>query len=119
MIRRNFLKAGLSASAAAASSSTAASAATEKARKKPNLLFYHDGRHPLIYMYEPPMQKEQYEAAVDELAGTPIEALMFWPGRRTHRPARHEGRRTLGTQRRQMAAHHLPARPPKRQAPHR
>ncbi|MYA79883.1 MAG: hypothetical protein F4X39_05070, partial [Acidobacteriia bacterium] len=80
MIRRNFLKAGLSASAAAASSSTAASAGTEKASKKPNLLFYHDGRHPLIYMYEPPMQKEQYEAAVDELAGTPIEALMFCLG---------------------------------------
>ena len=80
MIRRNFLKAGFSASAAAASSSTAASAETEKARKKPNLLFYHDGRHPLIYMYEPPMQKEQYEAAVDELAGTPIEALMFCLG---------------------------------------
>jgi hypothetical protein len=28
-------------------------------------------------MYEPPMQKEEYESAVDELAGTPIDALMF------------------------------------------
>ena len=80
MIRRNFLKAGLSAGAAAASSSTAASATTAKMGKKPKLLFYHDGRHPLIYMYEPPMQKEQYEAAVDELAGTPVEALMFCLG---------------------------------------
>ena len=80
MIRRKFLKAGLSAGAVAASSSTAASGATEKAGKQPNLLFYHDGRHPLIYMYEPPMQKEQYEAAVDELAGTPVEALMFCLG---------------------------------------
>jgi hypothetical protein len=44
------------------------------------MMFYHDGRHPLIYMYEPPMRKEEYEAAVDELVGTPIEALMFCLG---------------------------------------
>lgn len=44
------------------------------------MMFYHDGRHPLIYMYEPPMQKEEYEAAVDELVGTPIEAIMFCLG---------------------------------------
>jgi hypothetical protein len=31
-------------------------------------------------MYEPPMQKEEYQAAVDELVGTPIEALMFCLG---------------------------------------
>ena len=47
---------------------------------KPRMMFYHDGRHPLIYMYEPPMQKEEYESAVDELAGTPIEAIMFCLG---------------------------------------
>ena len=47
---------------------------------KPKIMFYHDGRHPLIYMYEPPMRKEEYEAAVDELAGTPVEALMFCLG---------------------------------------
>ena len=47
---------------------------------KPRIMFYHDGRHPLIYMYEPPMQKEEYEAAVDELVGTPIEAIMFGLG---------------------------------------
>lgn len=46
----------------------------------PRIMFYHDGRHPLIYMYEPPMQKEEYEAAVDELVGTPVEALMFCLG---------------------------------------
>ena len=33
--------------------------------KKPRMMFYHDGRHPLIYMYEPPMQKEEYESAND------------------------------------------------------
>ncbi len=48
--------------------------------QKPRMMFYHDGRHPLIYMYEPPMQKEEYEAAVDELVGTPVEALMFCLG---------------------------------------
>ena len=47
---------------------------------QPHVMFYHDGRHPLIYMYEPPMQKEEYEAAVDELLGTPVEAIMFFLG---------------------------------------
>ena len=47
---------------------------------KPRIMFYHDSRHPLFYMYEPPMQKEECEAAVDELAGTPVEALMFCLG---------------------------------------
>ena len=36
--------------------------------KKPRIMFYHDGRHPLLYMYEPTMQKEECEAAVDELS---------------------------------------------------
>jgi hypothetical protein len=48
--------------------------------RRPRILFEHDGRHPLIYMYEPPIQKEEYEAAVDELVGTPVEALMFCLG---------------------------------------
>ena len=48
--------------------------------RKPRIMFYHDGRHPLIYMYEPPMQKEEFESAVDELLGTPVEALMFTMG---------------------------------------
>ena len=47
---------------------------------QPRIMFYHDGRHPLIYMYEPPMQKEEYEAGVDELVGTPVDALMFCLG---------------------------------------
>ena len=47
---------------------------------KPRIMFYHDGRHPLLYMYEPAMQKEECKAAVDELAGTPVEALMFCLG---------------------------------------
>ena len=47
---------------------------------KPIITFDHDGRHPLIYMYEPPVFKEEVEAGVDELAGTPIEALMLTLG---------------------------------------
>ena len=47
---------------------------------QPRIMFYHDGRHPHIYRYEPPMQKEEYQACVDELVGTPIEAIMFCLG---------------------------------------
>ena len=47
---------------------------------KPRLMYYHDGRHPLIYMYEPPIHREQYEQAVDELVGTPVDAIMFCLG---------------------------------------
>ena len=39
----------------------------------PAIYFYHDGRHPLIYMYEPPITVPQYQAAVDELLGTPVQ----------------------------------------------
>jgi hypothetical protein len=46
----------------------------------PKIMFYHDGRHPLIYRYEPPMQPEEYEQGVDELLGTPVEAIMFCLG---------------------------------------
>lgn len=44
---------------------------------KPRIMFDTDARHPLIYMYEPPMQKEEYESAVDEITGTPVEGLTF------------------------------------------
>ena len=48
--------------------------------RKPKIMFYHDGRHPHIYRYEPPMQKEEYEACIDELVATPIEAVSFCLG---------------------------------------
>ena len=48
--------------------------------RKPRIMFFHDSRHPAIYMYEPPMEKEEFEAAVDELVGTPVEVLMFGLG---------------------------------------
>ena len=44
---------------------------------KPRMMFENDSRHTLIYMYEQPIQKEEQESAVDELLGTPIEALVF------------------------------------------
>ena len=47
------------------------------AGKKPRIMFYHDSRHPAVYMYEPPMEKEEFEAAVDEIVGTPVDALMY------------------------------------------
>ena len=83
MIRRDFVKTGLAAGALASAtpatgSSSASSAGNNTGR--PRMMFYHDGRHPLIYMYEPPMQKEEFEAAVDELVGTPVDALMFCLG---------------------------------------
>ena len=46
----------------------------------PVILFENDGRHPLIYMYEPPIQVEEYQSAVDELAGTPVDVLVFCLG---------------------------------------
>ena len=61
-------------------SSALAHSLKTKVRKKPKIMFYHDGRHPLIYMYEPPMQKEELQAAVDELLGTPVDAIMFTMG---------------------------------------
>lgn len=40
-------------------------------------MFYHDSRHPLLYMYEPPISRQQFETAVDELLGTPVDVLAF------------------------------------------
>ena len=47
---------------------------------KPRMMFYHDGRHSHIYRYEPPMAPEEYTAMVDELAGTPVDAIMLCLG---------------------------------------
>ena len=47
---------------------------------KPRIMYFNDDRHTLAYMYEPPMQKEEWDSAVDELVGTPVEALMFCLG---------------------------------------
>ena len=88
MKRREFvgttLIAGLASSGitsgAAEVSPQSSSSKTREASKKPRIMFFHDSRHPAIYMYEPPMEKEEFESAVDELVGTPVEALMFGLG---------------------------------------
>ena len=43
----------------------------------PRILYYNDSRHPLIYMYEPPITRRQWEQCVDELLGTPVDCLVF------------------------------------------
>ena len=49
-------------------------------RESPRLMYYNDGRHPLVYQFEPPLRVDEIEIAVDELAGTPVDALMFCLG---------------------------------------
>ena len=85
MKRRKFMATALTAGIASAATPagttgmtlSGSGAAGHQSGKKPRLMFYHDSRHPAIYMFEPPMQKEEFEAAVDELVGTDIDALMF------------------------------------------
>lgn len=81
MLRRSFIKnwaaAGL---VGAVPPSTIRTPAGGTGKRKPRIMFNHDGRHGMIYMYEPPIQKEEYEAGVDEFLGTPVEALMFGLG---------------------------------------
>ena len=83
--RRDFIKGALAAGVAGNAGLSAFGAASpaagaKRGRHQPRIMFYHDGRHPLLYMYEPPMQKEELESVVDDLAGTPVEALMFCLG---------------------------------------
>ncbi len=88
MKRREFVKtaltAGLASTAVPAGAASLASPApgprSHSSGRKPRLMFYDDGRHPAIYMYEPPMQKEEFEASVDDIVGTPVDALMFGLG---------------------------------------
>ncbi len=85
MKRREFVRtaltAGLASSAVPSGAVGLASPSLGPKRpgseKKPRIMFYHDSRHPAVYMYEPPMEKEEFEAAVDEIVGTPVDALMF------------------------------------------
>ncbi len=85
MKRREFMETALAAGAITSAVPTAYAAesstpANRPARKKPRIMFFNDSRHPAAYMYEPPMEKEEFESAVDEVAGTSVEALMFGLG---------------------------------------
>ena len=81
MRRRSFfltaLTAGLSSRLTAARAATSRGSRESPDSSTPRIMFTHDSRHPAVYMYEPPMEREEFEAAVDELAGTPVDALMF------------------------------------------
>ena len=90
MIRRDFVKrtlgAGLVSSLVASTSASTARAAAPAAkrqdsnRKKPRIMYFNDSRHDLVYHYEPPMSKRQFEAPVDELVGTSVEAVCLGLG---------------------------------------
>ncbi len=88
MIRRDFVKstlgAGVVSSLAASASTAGASAHAAKrrnsGRRKPRILYFNDSRHDLVYHYEPPMSKRQFQAPVDELVGTSVEAVCLGLG---------------------------------------
>ena len=88
MKRREFVRtaltAGLASTAASAGAAVAAPSASgpggQGSGRKPRLMYYDDSRHSSIYIYEPPMLKEEFEASVDDLVGTPVDALMFGLG---------------------------------------
>ena len=86
---------------------------------QPKIMYYHDGRHPHIYRYEPPMAPEEYIALVDELAGTTVEAIVFCLGE--GRTMLHDTRASelMGQQCRGLGSLRLSPRLAKRQVPHR
>ena len=47
---------------------------------KPRIMIENDSRHALTYRFEYPVQVEEYQTAVDELIGTPIDILSFQLG---------------------------------------
>ena len=123
MMRRPFVSAALIAGLLGSAIASQASGRTlprphfsgREAGKKPRIMFYNDGRHPAIYMYEPPMQKEQFEAAVDELLGTPVEVLVYGLG--DGRTVLHDTQvgEVVGRSGQEVAPPDIPPRPPKRQ----
>ena len=45
--------------------------------RKPNLIYANDGRHYLVYRYDPPMTLYQLQQPVDEILGTGVDTLSF------------------------------------------
>lgn len=88
MKRREFVRTALTAGLASTAVSAGAVAPVPSASgssghdsvRKPRLMYFDDSRHSSIYMYEPPMLKEEFEASVDDLLGTPVDALMYGMG---------------------------------------
>lgn len=85
MIRREFMQTALLSGLAPRVSGRRAHSGVWQGKKtattkKPRIMYFNDSRHPLAYMHEPPMGKEVWESCVDELVGTPVEALMLGLG---------------------------------------
>ena len=88
MIRRDFVKqtlgaglvSSLAASASAAGAAVPAARRSNSGKRKPRILYFNDSRHDLVYHYEPPMSRRQFEAPVDELVGTSVEAVCLGLG---------------------------------------
>ena len=88
MIRRDFVKSAvalgavptLASSKSNIISSMGSTWKKKSAKNKPRIMYFNDSRHDLVYHYEPPMSKRQFEAPVDELVGTSVEALCLGLG---------------------------------------
>ncbi len=48
--------------------------------KKKEVVFYTDGRHTSVYIYEPPMDRRIYTAPVDELVDLGIDTILYAVG---------------------------------------
>ena len=44
------------------------------------VMFYCDGRHSSVYLYEPPMATQQYVEPIDELVDLGIDTLSYAEG---------------------------------------
>ena len=45
--------------------------------KDNEVIFYTDGRHTSVYIYEPPMDKRIYTALIDELVDLGIHTICY------------------------------------------
>ena len=45
--------------------------------RKPNLIYYNDARHYLMYRYDPPLSRHVLQQPVDEILGTGVDTLFF------------------------------------------
>ena len=66
--------------------------------KTHEVMFYTDGRHSSVYLYEPPMGAKQYLEPIDELVDLGIDTHHLCRGRLQRFALRHQGGRALGAQ---------------------
>ena len=103
MKRREFVRTALTAGLAsnaplcvAAVSAVAAGPGSHGSSRKPRLMYYDDSRHSSIYMYEPPMLKEEFRSLGGRPGGHSGGCLDVRFGRWPDGVARYQGRRALG-----------------------